>query len=139
MSEDVSDGGAPVKVSCAIIEQGEKILVARRGAQQSQAGMWEFPGGKVDSGETPEEALVRELQEELGITVTVLRPLTPVLYSYPSISIELVPFVCRIVKGEPYPHEHSEIIWLQPTSASTLDWTPADIPIMEEYLSQRFS
>ncbi|MFP4015315.1 MAG: (deoxy)nucleoside triphosphate pyrophosphohydrolase [Chitinispirillaceae bacterium] len=139
MSEEVSNGGAPVKVSCAIIEEGEKILVARRGAQQSQAGLWEFPGGKVDLNETAEEALVRELQEELGIYVAVERSLTPVVHSYPTLYIELIPFVCRIVRGKPYPHEHSEILWLHPVSASTLDWAPADIPILEEYLSRHLS
>ncbi|MFP4680366.1 MAG: (deoxy)nucleoside triphosphate pyrophosphohydrolase [Chitinispirillaceae bacterium] len=133
MSEN--QGGAPIKVSCAILERNGKILAARRGPGQSQAGLWEFPGGKLDEGESAQDALTRELQEELGITASITQSLTSVLYEYPAYRIELIPFICRILHGEPFPHEHSEIAWLHPADAGALDWAPADIPVVQEYLS----
>jgi len=124
----------PIKVSCAIIERGDKILAARRGAAQSQTGLWEFPGGKLNEGETASSALVRELKEELGIEVVTKTPLTSVIHNYPTITIELIPFISHIISGEPTPREHSEIMWIDPRGALKLGWTPADIPVVEEYL-----
>ncbi len=126
----------PVRVSCAIIEKDHKVLAAQRSSLQSQAGLWEFPGGKIDPGETAQAALVRELKEELGIEVITEKQLSPVIHHYPSISIELIPFTCRIKSGQPFPHEHSQIIWLFPKELTTLIWAPADIPVLEEYLLQ---
>ncbi|MCL2689088.1 MAG: NUDIX domain-containing protein [Chitinispirillia bacterium] len=126
----------PVKVSCAIIERGELILAARRGAAQSQAGLWEFPGGKLNKDETAEHSLVRELKEELEIEIIPKTPLTPVIYNYPTITIELIPFISYIISGEPepVPKEHSEIMWIDPRDALKLEWAPADIPVVKEYL-----
>ena len=128
--------GIPTKVSCAIIERDNKILAARRGAAQSQAGLWEFPGGKLDCGETAAQALIRELKEELGIEIIPKTPLTPVIHTYPSITIELIPFISHILSGEPFQREHSEIMWIEPRSALNLEWAPADIPVVKEYISR---
>ena len=124
----------PIKVSCAVIELGGKILAARRGAAQSQAGLWEFPGGKLNDGETASQALVREIKEELGFEIVPQTPLSPVIYSYPAITIELIPFVSHIISGEPVPREHSEIMWIEPRNALNLEWAAADVPVVEEYL-----
>jgi len=127
----------PVKVSCAIIERGDKILAARRGAAQSQAGLWEFPGGKLNNGETAASSLIREIKEELGIEIIPKNPLPSVIYSYPAITIELIPFISHIITGEPEPREHSEIMWIEPRDALKLEWAPADIPVVKGYLQNQ--
>ena len=132
----------PVKVSCAIIERmvcGDnkiEILAARRGAAQSQAGLWEFPGGKLNEGETAAHSLIREIKEELGVEIIPKTPLSPVIHNYPTITIELIPFISHIVpeEPEPVPREHSEIMWIEPRDALKLDWAAADIPVVKEYL-----
>jgi 8-oxo-dGTP diphosphatase len=125
---------APIKVSCAIIELNGKILAARRGAAQSQAGLWEFPGGKLNDGETASQALIREIKEELGIEILTKTPLSSIIHDYPTITIELIPFISHIISGEPSPREHSEIMWIKPRDALKLEWAAADIPVVEEYL-----
>jgi 8-oxo-dGTP diphosphatase len=127
----------PVTVVCAILERGGTILAAQRGPGQSNAGLWEFPGGKVHPGESPECALRREILEELGIEVSIIRPLAPVLYSYPWITIDLLPFVCT-ASAEPVPREHSSLKWVLPEEARLLKWSPADVPALENYCSVTF-
>jgi 8-oxo-dGTP diphosphatase len=124
-----------VPVACGIIERNGMFLAAQRGAGQSNAGLWEFPGGKVRRDETPETALVRELQEELGIEVTITAKLISFPHAYPWITIDLIPFVCKIINGEPHPREHAEIRWLDISNTRHLVWAPADIPALREYLS----
>jgi len=126
----------PIRVSCAIIERGGKILAARRGAAQSQAGLWEFPGGKLNKDETAAQSLVREIKEELGIEIIPKTPLSPVIHNYPTITIELIPFISHIISGEPVPQEHSEIMWIEPRDTLKLEWAAADIPVVEEYLQR---
>jgi 8-oxo-dGTP diphosphatase len=125
----------PIPVVCAIIEQSGLILACRRGPRQSNAGLWEFPGGKIRQGESPKTALIREIREELGVSVEPRQQLTPVIHTYPWIVIRLIPFECGLKKGDPYPHEHSEIRWVDRNTAMALEWAPADRPILEEYYS----
>ena len=134
---DASPPHTTVPVVCAVIERGPLFLAARRAPGQSNANLWEFPGGKVHGGETAEAALARELQEELSLKVEITARLTPQAFSYPWISIELIPFVCTLAKGEPFPHEHAEIRWLSADDAPALSWTQADVPILREYLEFR--
>jgi len=119
---------------CGIIKQGDLFLAALRGPDQSNAGLWEFPGGKVRSGETLEAALQRELREELAIEVSLTSSLASSIYTYPSITIELIPFICKLIHGEPHPREHAEVRWLGPIEAQSLPWAPADVPVLREYL-----
>ncbi len=121
-------------VVCAIIERNGRILIAQRSPGKSLAFKWEFPGGKVEEGECAPEALRRELREELGITVAVHRPLTPVLYAYESFSLRLLPFLCEIESGEPVLHEHCALAWVMPEMIGSYDFPSADIPILAEYL-----
>jgi 8-oxo-dGTP diphosphatase len=123
----------PVPVVCAIIERKGLMLACRRNPRQTNAGLWEFPGGKVRQGEPLRDALVREIREELGIEVVPNTPLTPVTHTYPWITIELIPFVCSIKQGEPHPHEHAEVRWVDKTEAMGLEWAEADVPIVKEY------
>ncbi|MDG5814994.1 (deoxy)nucleoside triphosphate pyrophosphohydrolase [Chitinispirillales bacterium ANBcel5] len=123
-----------IRVVCAIIKgDNGRILAAQRGESQNQAGLWEFPGGKVDPGETTCAALLRELDEELSIEVKCITPLKEVIHHYPGCSIKLIPYICEIVRGKPTAHEHSEVRWVTLKEAYTLRWAPADIPVLEEF------
>ncbi|TAJ13823.1 (deoxy)nucleoside triphosphate pyrophosphohydrolase [Marinilabiliaceae bacterium JC017] len=124
-----------INVTCALIRKDGELLVARRGFQMDQAGKWEFPGGKVKAGESDEACLIRELKEELGVIVAIDSKLTPVEYHYPGKAIRLIPFICEIVEGEPYAHEHDGIKWAAGDELTKLEWSGADIPVLNEYLA----
>jgi 8-oxo-dGTP diphosphatase len=117
-----------------ILDEAGSLLACRRPEGKHLGGKWEFPGGKVEDGESPAAALVRELEEELGVTVETGRALTPVVWDYGRGPIRLHPFVCRIVAGELHPHEHSEIRWCSSDQLTALDWAAADVPILAEWL-----
>jgi 8-oxo-dGTP diphosphatase len=129
-----SQNSSVVLVTCALIERSGKLLLARRPAGKALAGKWEFPGGKVDPGESLESSLRREIEEELGCCVKVVGALSAVGHSYPGGRIELSPFRCVIMSGEPQALEHDEITWLEPAAIRRLDLADADQPILEEYL-----
>ncbi|BCX48118.1 pyrophosphohydrolase MutT [Haloferula helveola] len=122
-------------VAGLILASDGRLLACRRPEGKHLGGKWEFPGGKVEPRETPEPALVRELREELEITVEPLRQLTPVVHDYGRGPIRLIPIVCRITDGEPHPHEHSEIRWCTADELDELDLAAADLPILAEWLS----
>lgn len=124
-------------VTCAIIERDGFILAAQRSADMNMPLKWEFPGGKMDPGETPEGCLIREIHEELGITIRVGCSLPISTHQYPAITITLYPFICSIESGEIVLHEHSDIDWLTPNELYTLDWAEADLPVIAAYLSAR--
>ncbi len=122
-----------VAVACAVIQGADgRILAAQRPFNKSLGGKWEFPGGKIETGETPADALVRELEEELGIHTQVDRALSVVHYDYEAFSIELHPFVVTILAGEMIAKEHEEIRWITLEEAPAIDWAEADIPIWQE-------
>lgn len=98
---------------------------------------WEFPGGKIKDRELPEDCLKREVLEELGITVAVLRKIPPVTHQYAAFTVTLYPFVCRIISGEIQLHEHKALAWLLPEKLLELDWAEADVPLIEEYRRYR--
>ena len=125
-----------IDVVCGVIENSDgRFLACLRPADKHLGGMWEFPGGKVDPGESPETALIRELKEELGVDVEIGRALTPVIWSYESRSIRLLPFHCDIIRGEPRPIEHTELRWCTPEDFDSLHWADADVPILREIIS----
>ncbi|RFC47872.1 MAG: 8-oxo-dGTP diphosphatase [Verrucomicrobia bacterium] len=123
-----------IAVTCALIERDGKLLLARRPEGKSLAGKWEFPGGKVHPGESSEACLQREIEEELGCRIEVGPALSPVLHSYPGGTIELIPFRCTVLSGEPEALEHAEIRWIDPLCLREMDLAGADEPIAEEYL-----
>ncbi len=129
MSEIMS----PIHVVCAIIERGNRILLAQRPAGKRLAGLWEFPGGKVELNESPAEALHRELAEELGCEVIITREGPAVPWAYEWGSIVLHAFVCRLADHsvEPHPHEHEALDWLTHAQIRTFDLAPADGPIVD--------
>jgi 8-oxo-dGTP diphosphatase len=123
----------PINVVCAIIERNGKFLAAKRSNTQSHPGFWEFPGGKIDPSETGEQAILREIKEELGIEIAIREALPSVTYTYPGKTIALHPFVCTIQSGNPKALEHEEIIWVDNTTYSNLNWLPADISVLANY------
>ncbi|WEG08803.1 (deoxy)nucleoside triphosphate pyrophosphohydrolase [Microbacterium horticulturae] len=124
-----------LEVVGAAIVDGDRVLAAQRGPGRSQAGLWEFPGGKIEPGESPEEALVREIREELGVDVTVGTPVGRVEHDYGSRHIALAVYFCGIVEGRLTPTEHSELRWMPRTDLGTLQWAPADVPIVEQLVA----
>ena len=97
---------------------------------------WEFPGGKIDPGESPDQCLRRELMEEMGISVSIGRELSPKTHQYPAFTVTLYPFLCGIEFGDITLHEHAAITWLVPQELHTLDWAEADLPVIESYLAE---
>lgn len=113
----------------AAIVAGRRLLAALRPATAQTPG-WELPGGKVEPGETPHDALVREISEELGCTVEVGEFLPRRVAVRPDLELVVAP--ARVVDGEPVPHEHEAIRWLGPDELDTVDWLPADRPFVED-------
>ena len=122
-----------IQVACAIIEHDGRILAAQRSKIMSLPLKWEFPGGKIHNGESPEECLKRELIEELGIEVAVGQSLSPTTHCYSMFTVTLFPFYCTIIAGEIVLHEHAAISWMRPNELHTLDWAEADVMIIEAY------
>ena len=99
----------------------------------TRAGKWEFPGGKLHAGETPEDCIVREIREELALAVEPVAVLAPVRHRYPDITIELIPVVCRRIRGRPSLTEHAEAAWLSAAELEVRDWAPADIEVIRRH------
>ena len=118
-----------VKVTAAVIELDGKVLIAKR-SKGRFAGKWEFPGGKVEPNETPEECLERELREELGIETRVERLICSSPYDYGGLMIELLAYRVCWLEGEIKPNEHEEIRWVSPGELNEYDFPEADIPII---------
>jgi 8-oxo-dGTP diphosphatase len=120
-------------VACAVIlRQDQKILAARRPRGKHLAGKWEFPGGKIEPGETSGDALIREIREELGTDILLLQALPLCVHDYPDFHIRLHPWLCRLAgAAEPVPNEHEAVTWLSAEALHTLDWAEADLPILE--------
>jgi 8-oxo-dGTP diphosphatase len=129
-----ADGGRPLVLvaAAALIDEDGRVLVATRPERKSMAGLWEFPGGKVEPGETPEACLVRELEEELGIVTRLpcLAPLSFASHAYPTFHLLMPLFVCRVWEGEPTPKEGQEIRWLRPKQLFKLPMPEADRPLL---------
>jgi 8-oxo-dGTP diphosphatase len=118
--------------ACALIDADGRILLAQRPEGKSLAGLWEFPGGKVEAGETPEETLVRELNEELGITTRVpcLAPLTFASHTYETFHLLMPLYVCRRFEGIPAGREGQAIKWVRASALRDYPMPPADEPLI---------
>lgn len=114
-----------------MIEHDGLILATQRSSSMSLPLKWEFPGGKLEPGESLQECLSRELWEELGITVRVGQGLSPVTHHYPAVTVTLHPFHCDQISAEPILHEHQAACWLPPQRLRELDWAEADWPIID--------
>jgi 8-oxo-dGTP diphosphatase len=116
----------------ALVDPDGRVLLAQRPPGKAMAGLWEFPGGKVNPGETPEAALIRELAEELGIDVTAscLAPLTFASHSYPDFHLLMPLYVCRKWSGMPVAREGQRLTWVQPARLGDYPMPPADAPLI---------
>ncbi|VEI13569.1 (deoxy)nucleoside triphosphate pyrophosphohydrolase [Trueperella bialowiezensis] len=121
-----------IHVVGAVILRDGLVMAAQRGAGQSMAGMWEFPGGKIEPGETPEQSLARELREELLVEVEVGDFVARSDYDYSFGTVRLDAYVCRLVSGQPQLTEHEAVGWFTPEELAGLDWAPADVPVVVE-------
>ena len=119
-------------VACGLIDSDGRVLIAQRPPGKAMAGLWEFPGGKVEPQERPEEALIRELKEELGIVVQepCLAPFTFASHTYPDFHLLMPLFLCRRWDGTPAPLEHTALKWVRPKDLSSYPMPPADRPLI---------
>lgn len=119
--------------AAALIDADGRVLIAQRPVGKSMAGLWEFPGGKVDAGETPEYALMRELREELGIETRpcCFSPIGFASHSYDDFHLLMPLFVCRLWKGIVSPQEGQDTKWVKPNDLYGYEMPPADIPLLE--------
>jgi len=107
------------------------VLCALRSQTMSLPGLWEFPGGKIESGETPQESLKREIREELNCTIEVGELVADATHEYPTIIVRLITYFARIIDSTPIANEHEKLIWLPMYELDSLEWAPADLPTIE--------
>jgi 8-oxo-dGTP diphosphatase len=118
-------------VGAVILNEANEILCALRSQKMSLPGLWEFPGGKIEPNETPEESLIREIQEELNCTIKVGELVADATHEYPTVIVRLITYMAKIVDGVPFANEHEQLIWLPVNQLFTLEWAPADLPTLE--------
>jgi 8-oxo-dGTP diphosphatase len=121
-----------VVAACALVDIDGRVLLAQRPEGRSLAGLWEFPGGKVEPGETPEEAVIRELNEELAIDISesCLAPFTFASHTYDAFHLLMPLYVCRKWEGQISAQEGQQIAWVRPNRMSTYPMPPADLPLV---------
>ena len=124
------------EVVAALIWREGKFLACRRPAHKARGLLWEFVGGKVEAGETKEQALIRECKEELAVTLAVGEEFFTVLHRYPDITVRLTLFHAEIASGEPQLLEHAEIKWLLPSEIPNYEFCPADEVILEKIMRE---
>ena len=134
----MNESNAPIDVVCAIIARGNSVLIARHPPGHRHAKKWEFPGGKIEHGETPLEAIVREIREELAVEVSAHGILGSFPYQYPWIHINLIPVICSIGNNaSPNPLEHATIHWATVQELVSTDFCEADIPIRNMIIDKK--
>lgn len=126
-----------LRVTCALIEVSGRLLAARRSPTMPEPGRWEFPGGKLEPNESPENCLQREIREELGLSIIVGAALPEVVEIQAERILRLMPFVCEMRAGEPIAHEHAELRWVRIDELLDLAWIPADLTIVQRWLASR--
>jgi 8-oxo-dGTP diphosphatase len=119
-----------VEVACAIILDGERVFVTQRSEEMPHPLKWEFPGGKLKIGETPEGCIIREIREELGVEISVKQLLPSVKHAYIKNIVKLIPFVCWIERGEIILSEHRSYRWVHRSEMEGLDWLEADVEVV---------
>ena len=127
-----------IEVVAAIIRRNDRILATQRGYGEFKDG-WEFPGGKTERGETPQQALIREIKEELKSEIQVGEKLCTIEYDYPKFHLTMHCFWCDLLDGEPVLLEHEAARWLTTDELNSVDWLPADVQVVEAILADSAS
>ena len=122
-----------IKVVAAVIRDGDKIFATQRGYGEFKGG-WEFPGGKIEEGETPQEALVREIKEELDTEIVVGELIDTIEYDYPTFHLSMDCFWAEIVSGDLVLKEHEAAKWLTKDELDSVEWLPADITLIDKII-----
>lgn len=126
-----------ISVTCGLIFSDGKVLCAQRSAGMDLSGLWEFPGGKIEIGESSEACLIREIKEELAISIDIILAMKPNEHSYAGGKvIRLIPFVCLWESGEVKLLEHQKVKWLGKEDLKLLNWAPADVPIVDDLFAK---
>ncbi len=123
--------------ACALVDADGRVLIAQRPAGKPMVGLWEFPGGKVEDGEAPEQSLIRELQEELGIVVkeACLAPLTFASHAYPDFHLLMPLYACRRWEGQVTSSEGQKLAWVKPNRLRDYEMPPADVPLISHLMA----
>lgn len=124
------------QVVAALIRDKNKFMICQRPAHKTRGLLWEFVGGKVEKGESKQQALIRECREELAVTVSVGDVFIEVIHEYPDMTVDLTLFSCEIAEGEPKMLEHNDIRWITPEEIDGFDFCPADAEILEKIKSE---
>ena len=124
------------EVVAALIWQGDKFMICQRPAHKARGLLWEFVGGKVEPGETKEQALIRECQEELAVTLSVEDVFMDVVHVYPDLTVHLTLFNATIAEGEPQKLEHNDIQWITPSEIPKYEFCPADVEILKNIMKR---
>ena len=131
--------GKIVEVVAALVWEGDKFMICQRPANKARALLWEVVGGKVEPGETKEQALIRECQEELAVTLSVGNVFMDVVHEYPDITVHLTLFNATIAEGEPQKLEHNDIQWITPSEIQNYEFCPADVAILKRLIDLKHS
>lgn len=124
------------EVVAALIWNGEKFMICQRPAHKARGLLWEFVGGKVEPGETPQQALIRECKEELNVTVRVGEVFMEVVHTYPDLTVRLTLFHATIAEGSPELLEHNDLQWITPAQIPEFDFCPADEEILARIIAE---
>ena len=127
----------PIRVVGAVFHDGSRFLACRKKPGKPLEGHWEFPGGKIEPGESPEQALAREIREELNLIARVSSKLTTTTYQNDFATIELTTFYCTLISGKLRLSDHDATRWVSPAEAMEMTWAPADIPAVEMLAANR--
>jgi mutator protein MutT len=119
-----------IEVAIALVRRDGRLLIARRPGGTHLAGLWEFPGGKVEEGETPAQCLVRELREEIGIEIAVGDPHEVLEFVYPERQVRIYPFECSLLAGVPHPIGCAELRWVTPAELADYEFPPANATLL---------